>query len=321
MRTGSRRMRLRNLTLTVGVVAGLLAASTITNLALERTERATATPYGERVEISEGAINVLSTGGEGETIVLLSGLGGAAPGIEFAPLIRELDGYNVVVVEGFGYGYSDLTARERTVENIAAELHEVLSKLDIDEPYVLAGHSIAGYYTLYYANQYPEEVSAVIGIDATVPTDEAGAADPGDPAAGINWIGILRAAGLVRAATTIVPSLAEPASDAYTAAERDQLRVMTNWNESNDAVADETNRMAQNAHTIHGLRYPDDMPVLNFLASDKATWSQELYERNTDRLADVPHQKIVVLDGGHYLHYTHSREMAEEITIFLSTAK
>lgn len=311
------RRRLRILIIAVGTVLALLAVSTITNLALERAERAATTPYGERVQISGGSINVYRSGGAGETIVLLSGLGGAAPAIEFAPLIRELDGYDVVVVEGFGYGYSDQTARARTVENITAELHEALSKLDIDGPYVLAGHSIAGYYTLYYANRYPEEVSAVIGIDTTIPTDEAGRTDPGDPAAGINWFGILRVIGLVRLATTIAPSLAEPGGDAYTAAERDLLRMMTNWNEGNDTVADETNRMAQNAYKIQGLRYPRELPVLNFLASGKATWSEELLKRNEDRLADVPNQKIVVLDGDHYLHYTHSREMAEEITDFL----
>lgn len=51
--------------------------------------------------------------------------------------------------------------------------------------------------------------------------------------------------------------------------------------------------------------------------SDKPTWSPELRKRNEDRLADVPHQKIVVLDGDYYLHYTHSREMADEINAFL----
>ncbi len=43
----------------------------------------------------------------------------------------------MVVVEGFGYGFSDMSARPRTIENISEELHEVLAKLAIDVPYVL----------------------------------------------------------------------------------------------------------------------------------------------------------------------------------------
>ena len=95
--------------------------------------------------------------------------------------------------------------------------------------------------------------------------------------------------------------------------------MMTNWNTSNDTVTDESNRMGQNAHTIHGLRYPDELPVLNFLASRKFTWSPELLHRNRERLGNSPLHNIVVLDGDHYLHYTHSREMAAEIRDFLNT--
>ena len=37
-----------------------------------------------------------------------------AQALDFAPLIRELGGFGVIVVEGFGYGYSDMNASERT---------------------------------------------------------------------------------------------------------------------------------------------------------------------------------------------------------------
>jgi pimeloyl-ACP methyl ester carboxylesterase len=42
-----------------------------------------------------------------------------------------------------------------------------LAKLEVPRPYVLAGHSIAGFYTLAYANRYRNDVSAVIGIHPT----------------------------------------------------------------------------------------------------------------------------------------------------------
>ena len=167
---------------------------------------------------------------------MLTGYGTPAPALDFAPLIRELEGFQVVVVEGFGYGYSDTEAPPRTIENITSELHEAVSALDLEEPYILLGHSIAGIYDLYYANQYPEEVSAVIGIDASLPGQINGLAGRGTPPpAGRNH-------RMLRAVTTVMPSLIEPDGTGYTTKEREQMRAMTFWNWANPALLDEANQ-------------------------------------------------------------------------------
>ena len=36
-----------------------------------------------------------------------------------------------------------------------------------------------------------------------------------------------------------------------------------------------------------------------------------------DQLRNVQHHEVVVLDGGHYLHWTQSKAMADKITAFL----
>ncbi|MED0716688.1 alpha/beta hydrolase [Aeribacillus sp. FSL K6-1121] len=110
------------------------------------------------------------TKGDGEnTIVLLSGLGTAAPVLDFDPLVNELaKNHKVVVVESFGYGWSNVTNKERTVENIVEGIRTAL-KSNIEGPYILMPHSISGIYSMYYANAYPDEVKAVIGIDFTLP--------------------------------------------------------------------------------------------------------------------------------------------------------
>ncbi|WP_339229807.1 alpha/beta hydrolase [Aeribacillus sp. FSL K6-2833] len=110
------------------------------------------------------------TKGDGEnTIVLLSGLGTAAPVLDFDPLVNELaKNHKVVVVESFGYGWSNVTNKERTVENIVEGIRTAL-KSNIEGHYILMPHSISGIYSMYYANAYPDEVKAVIGIDFTLP--------------------------------------------------------------------------------------------------------------------------------------------------------
>jgi pimeloyl-ACP methyl ester carboxylesterase len=315
-----RRPRRRALKVT-GIIAlaavGITLTSTAVNSFLEQQEKSSLAQYGDLVKVTGGAMNVYRAGTEGaQPVVLLSGLGTTAPALDFAPLIRELGSYDVIVVEGFGYGYSDMSAPERTVKNISTELHEALSSLDIGKPYVLAGHSIAGFYTLDYANRYPGEISAVVGIDPTVP---AATADPASSASGggINILRMLSTIGLVRTVVSVAPSLADPSSDDFTPAELERMRLMTSWNFGNEAVADETARMGSNAVALNGLTYPENMPVLDFLASDSVATIPHWIEKHENQLKNVSHHEIVQLKGPHYLHWTQSKAMATKITEFL----
>ncbi|MBG6239961.1 pimeloyl-ACP methyl ester carboxylesterase [Mycetocola sp. CAN_C7] len=317
-RISEKRFR-RTLRIT-GVIAatalGITLASTAANSFLEHQERSSIARYGDLVKVAGGAVNVYRAGTEGaQPLVLLSGLGTIAPALDFAPLIRELSSYDVIVVEGFGYGYSETSVRERTVKNISTELHDALSSLDLGKPYVLAGYSIAGFYTLDYANRYPSEVSAVIGIDPTVPAANSGAAS--SPGGSINFEKVLATIGLVRTVVSIAPSLAEPSSDDFTPAELERMRRMTSWNYGNAAVADETARMGSNAAFLYGMTYPDDLPVLNFLASESVATIPHWLELHENQLQNVSHSEIVELEGPHYLHWSQSRVMAEKITDFL----
>ena len=312
-----RRKGPRILAVAVLAAVGLGLASTCANLLLERQERASITPYGERIQISGGAVNVYRNGQPGPPIVLLSGLGTAAPALDYAPLIRELGNYNVTVVEGFGYGYSDMSASERTNKNIDTELHEVLGKLNITQPYTLAGHSIAGFYMLDFTNRYPAEVSAVIGIDPTVPAAKTGPVEV--QSGGVGLARILSVTGVVRNILAVAPGLAEPDGDAFTAEERERMRLMMSWNFGNAAVADETARIGNNASDLRGVSYPDVLPVLTFVAGAGSPEEATKTETLKNLLKNVKRHKIIPLAAGHYLHWTQAKRMAEEIRKFLAS--
>ena len=316
-----RGRRLRATGIAALTILGLVLGSTSANLIMESSERSNTVPYGEKIQIAQGTINVARTGETGPTLVLLSGLGTPAPVLDFAPLVRELTGYQVVVVEGFGYGFSDMTARPRTIENISEELHEVLAKLAIDVPYVLVGHSIAGFTTLHYANKYPEEVSGVIGIDPTVPAAKTATAEapaPADmPVSGNFWERIPSTTGLVRWAGAL--GLADPAGDGYTTKERDEMRKLLSWNYGNAALTDETNRIGENAQKLQNLSYPEALPVLEFLSQETMNQQPEWLPAHERRLLNVKHHELVILDGPHYLHWAQSRAVAEKIREFLTS--
>ena len=297
---------------------GITLASTAVNAVLEHQERSSTAPYGHLVEVAGGALNVVRAGTKGgQPLVLLSGFSTVAPALDFSPLIRELDAYDVIVVEGFGYGYSDMSARERTVENISTELHEALSSLDIKEPYVLAGHSLGGLYTLDYSNRYPSEVAAVIGIDSSVPTAQFEKEAAANGGGGINITGILSTLGFVRTAVWVAPSVVAPKSDDYTPSEIKRMRQMTSWNFGNATVADEAAHMASNAAALREVTYPKSLPVLHFLASDNVASTPDWLDSHKDQLQNVSRHEIVELEGQHYLHWTQSEAMADKITQFL----
>lgn len=101
----------------LGAIFVLFIAWCCLNKVLTRIEMEENTPPGRMVKVYENLMHVYEKGDGDDTIVLLSGLGTTAPSIDFAPLIKELSkSYKVVMVEPFGYGWSEETKRKRTVE-------------------------------------------------------------------------------------------------------------------------------------------------------------------------------------------------------------
>ena len=108
--------------------------------------------------------------GEGDhTIVLLRGLDDPCPSLTLSPLADALAPQNkVIILDYFGCGFSDSTDRERTAENFVYEIRTALQNLDIQGPYIFAAHDISGLYAQLYAQNYREEVEAIVGLDSAV---------------------------------------------------------------------------------------------------------------------------------------------------------
>ena len=130
--------------------------------------------YGEKHPVGRGKINIYTEGNGEYTIVILSGAAITSPVLEYRPLYRRLsDTYKIAVVEKSGYGMSESTDTERTVENMVNESREALRLAGINPPYVLAAHSYSGFEAIYWANTYSDEVKAVLSIDMGLPDTAA----------------------------------------------------------------------------------------------------------------------------------------------------
>ena len=125
---------------------------------------------GEYVEVDGRRMNLLIEGSGEKTLVLMSGYGTPSPILDFKPLTDRLkDHYRVVVIEKFGYGYSDDIESDRSVDIMTRQDREALLKAGIEGPYILCPHSASGLEAMYWALHYPDEVVAIIGLDMAVP--------------------------------------------------------------------------------------------------------------------------------------------------------
>ncbi|SEO29759.1 alpha/beta hydrolase fold [Duganella sp. CF517] len=76
---------------------------------------------------------------------------------------------SVFVYNRPGYGNSEVAATPRDGRTIVEELRGILRHKDLKPPYVLVGHSLGGLYMQLFARIYPDEVKALVLVDAIYP--------------------------------------------------------------------------------------------------------------------------------------------------------
>lgn len=301
----------------IGVIAIaivlFLAIVFIVNIVCNKSEQGKIEPYGQSVTVDGKKMNVLIQGKGEETVVLLPGYGTAAPALDFKLLVDELSPfYKVVVIEPFGYGLSDETEKERSTEHIVSEIHEALQQLNINR-FTLMGHSIAGIYGLDYVNKYPNEVSAFVGIDSSVPTQ------PGmDVTFPLKTFKFLKQSGLLRLVKKVS---GDPyASLAFDDKTKEQMSMISNKNGNNATTLNEMKHISSNFKGAQHLTFPKNLPLIFFIQANN-TSVKGWIPLHEEQVKDSVHGKVMKLEGEHYLHHTKSKEIAENFRKFMEEIK
>lgn len=89
--------------------------------------------------------------------------------IALQPLMDELKNCKYAYVDRSGYGFSEMSNTERSIENQVEETRTALKNAEVDGPYVLVAIGTSGVEAFYWANTYPDEVDSIIGIDMIYP--------------------------------------------------------------------------------------------------------------------------------------------------------
>lgn len=127
-------------------------------------------PPGQRIDIGGYKLHLYGSAPRGlqesqdrqPTIILDHSLGG----IEGYLLIDELSKLApAYAYDRAGYGWSDISPRRRTSDRIVEELDTLLTRANIQPPYLLIGNSFGSYNMRLYAYRFPEKVMGLVLTD------------------------------------------------------------------------------------------------------------------------------------------------------------
>ncbi|WP_317914661.1 alpha/beta hydrolase [Carnobacterium maltaromaticum] len=267
------------------------------------------------VPIDDGYMNVYETGKGKKQIVFLSGGLTSSPILDFKTLFTYLeDVFKIVVVEKFGYGFSSDTESSRNIDTILENTRESLKARGIKPPYVLAPHSMSGIEALYWYKKYPQEVSAIVGLDmATYEAYEN---------LKISLVGLKINRWLVKTkVTNLLPKVVESDAIKYgnlTRIEKDTYKELFYKNFPSTATLNEVKQVKRNSEKVRDINL-ELLPLLILVSNGNGTgikknkwFSIQENLRNKSRIG-----KIIYYDCPHYVHNHKAKEIAEEIKLFL----
>ncbi len=272
-------------------------------------------PIGQLVEVDGHNMSVYIEGEGDKTIVFLSGGGTCSPILDFKSLYSLLsDEYKVVVVEKFGYGFSDVVDKERTVASVLEDTRAALAAAGVEGPYILCPHSMSGIEALYWAQQYPEEVSAIVGLDMAVPAAYE------DYQINMPILKVSQFAariGIIR----LLPGVAESEAMKYgtlTEDEKEIYKAVFFSRTATTTMMNEVDSIKENAKLVEEAGVPQ-IPMILFVSNGSGTgWGEEAWRNyQKDYIEEAPNGKLVELNCSHYVHDHEYELIAEEISKFI----
>lgn len=271
---------------------------------------------GSPVNVGGNSMNVYTEGEGNITLVFMSGGGTCSPVLDFKSLYSLLsDKYKIAVVEKFGYGFSDVVNKERDINSILEDTRSALTAAGIEAPYILCPHSMSGLEALYWAQKYPEEVTAIVGLDMAVPEYYESMK--------IN-VPLMRLATFAAqmGVTRFIPNISESDAIKYGTLSEDEkalYRAVFYRRTATVTMINETEAVKENAKAVESGGVPQ-LPMLLFISDgsggtgfDKETWRSIPEEY----ISQVQDGEYVELDCPHYVHDHEYEKISEDIKAFV----
>lgn len=293
----------------------ILTISYINHKIQLKKEEVLFSPLGKIVEVNGNKMSVYIEGKGNNTLVFMAGGGTSSPILDFKSLYSQLtNDYRIVVIEKLGYGFSDVVDEKRTIETILSESREALVKANIEGPYILCAHSMSGIEALYWAQEYPEEVKAIIGLDMAVPKAYS------NLKINMPLIKISSFAAEI-GITRFLPVISESEAMKYgnlSEEEKKIYKAVFYRRTITKTMINEIYEIKNNAVIVDNCKRVD-LPILMFSSNGEGTgWNKEEWKNfQLEYISQNKKSKLVNLECSHYVHNCEYKKIAEDIKYFI----
>lgn len=263
---------------------------------------------GELVNVDGHNIHIYRLGNiDVPKIVLMSGSGTVAPVYDFKILYERLaKNFRVIVIEKFGYGYSDIFNSPADIDTIVSTQKKALETIGENGPYILMPHSMSGIEALRWIQMYPDNVEAIIGNDMSTPLTYSAWTDEK----------VEKRIRLMKIATKykLYGLLCPLNNRCLTKFEVKQHKLLRKRNAFNICCINESKEVLSNVKVVEKAGYTK-CPILLFSSSGKQT--QGYWTKAQQEFATIVNAKLISYNCGHYIHHYKSEDMCEEIIRFV----
>jgi pimeloyl-ACP methyl ester carboxylesterase len=298
-----RRIGMLLLGLVVALLALAVAGAIYQAVATKRAERAYPPP-GEMVDVGGYSLHINCVGQGSPTVVLDGGSGEMSA--HWVLVQREVSGTTrVCAYDRAGMGWSEMGPEPRDAKQISSELHTLLTKADIEGPYVLVGHSFGGLYMQTYAARYADEVAGMALVDSSQPdqfsyqpvTRDSYEPQPFDVASLAARLGIVR-----------LLSKLDPASPELPPQQRAQIDALSPSTRQVSTYALELRATPQSTTQTRSLRSLDDKPLAVVTAG---TQEPDWLDLQDDLVTLSPNSTHRVVEGATHTSLLYERSDAQ----------
>jgi pimeloyl-ACP methyl ester carboxylesterase len=267
---------------------------------------------GEFVTINEHKMHVYRDGNaDAPVIVFMSGHCTVSPVYDFKVLYEKLlPNFRVIVIEKFGYGYSDIFDSPCDIDTLVSVQRQALDALGEVGPYILAPHSMSGIEAIRWKQKFPEEVSAIIGIDMATPLSFSVWTDKQIK----KTVLLMKALRFLRLAS----ALSAVSNLSLTEDEFEQHKLLKKRNTFNICCINEAREVLNNARVV-GEDGDIQCPTLMF--SSNGEDQEKNWVENQEKFSSSMGARLISYDCSHYIHHFKSDEMCKEIIEFVNSLK
>jgi pimeloyl-ACP methyl ester carboxylesterase len=269
-------------------------------------------PNGILTEINGHRLHVYSEGNKNNkpTFVFMSGNGTVSPVYDFKQIYSLFsDEYHIVIIEKIGYGYADIVNTDRDIDIVLEETRKALQSVGINAPFVLFPHSMSGLEAFYWLSKYPEEITAIIGLDIAFPEIYDRLKDMEElMKVQYTLMNIISRIGFHRFFPMQINNLTD---DEYR-----QAKYLMYRNFMNITIKNEIFNVLINAEKVHNaINSIETGNILLFSSNGKEIG--DFWVPAQKKFAEKMDSELIILDCGHYIHNFESEEIVKRSKIFL----